>query len=76
MRMGFRHDTKAQAYPHPPFTPNGTMNTVHLLDYVAGNVRSLANAIERLGYTIQWIKDPKDIEFADVRVTACTFDRS
>lgn len=43
-----------------------TMPTVHLLDYVAGNVRSLVNAIETLGYTIEWIKEPKDIEAADV----------
>lgn len=43
------------------------MPTVHLLDYVAGNVRSLANAIEKLGYTIEWIKEPQDIEHADVR---------
>lgn len=42
------------------------MPTVHLLDYVAGNVRSLANAIEKLGYTIEWIRDPKDIECAEV----------
>ena len=42
------------------------MPTVHLLDYVAGNVRSLANAIEKLGYTIAWIKEPKDIESAEV----------
>ena len=43
------------------------MPTVHLLDYVAGNVRSLANAIEKLGHTIQWIKDPSEVEFAEVR---------
>ena len=42
------------------------MPIVHLLDYVAGNVRSLVNAIEKLGYTIEWIKDPKDIEHAEV----------
>ena len=42
------------------------MPVVHLLDYVAGNVRSLANAIESLGYTIAWVKDPRDIEFAEV----------
>ena len=41
------------------------MPTVHLLDYVAGNVRSLANAIEKLGYTIAWIEEPKDIESAE-----------
>lgn len=43
------------------------MPVVHLLDYVAGNVRSLANAIEKLGYQIEWIKEPKDIENAKVR---------
>ena len=43
------------------------MPTVHLLDYVAGNVRSLANAIEKLGYQIEWIRDPKQIEDAEVR---------
>ena len=43
------------------------MPTVHLLDYVAGNVRSLANAIEKLGYQIEWIKGPEDIENAEVR---------
>ncbi|MCJ1343064.1 Histidine biosynthesis bifunctional protein hisB [Peltigera leucophlebia] len=41
------------------------MPTVHLLDYVAGNVRSLANAIEKLGYTIEWIKSPKDVADAE-----------
>ncbi|KAL8675285.1 MAG: hypothetical protein Q9168_000314 [Polycauliona sp. 1 TL-2023] len=40
------------------------MPVVHLLDYVAGNVRSLANAIEKVGYTIEWIKTPGDIEKA------------
>jgi hypothetical protein len=42
------------------------MGTVHLLDYVAGNVRSLANAIEKLGFNIEWIKEPKDIAHAEV----------
>ena len=42
------------------------MPTVHLLDYVAGNVRSLANAIEKLGFQIEWIKDPNQIETAEV----------
>ncbi|KAL8779869.1 MAG: hypothetical protein Q9213_006739 [Squamulea squamosa] len=40
------------------------MPVVHLLDYVAGNVRSLANAVEKVGYTIEWIKTPTDIERA------------
>lgn len=42
------------------------MPSVHLLDYVAGNVRSLANAIEKIGFTIEWIKDPTEIENAEV----------
>lgn len=46
------------------------MPTVHLLDYVAGNVRSLANAIEKIGYQIEWIKEPNDIQYAEVRSNA------
>ena len=46
------------------------MPTVHLVDYVAGNVRSLANAIEKVGYSIEWVKDPKDIDSAEV----CDFE--
>ncbi|MCJ1310826.1 Histidine biosynthesis bifunctional protein hisB [Agyrium rufum] len=41
------------------------MPTVHLLDYVAGNVRSLVNAIEKVGYTVIWIEEPKDVENAE-----------
>ncbi|KAL8762503.1 MAG: hypothetical protein Q9184_001503 [Pyrenodesmia sp. 2 TL-2023] len=40
------------------------MPVIHLLDYVAGNVRSLVNAIEKVGYTVEWIKTPTDIEKA------------
>lgn len=42
------------------------MATVHLLDYVAGNVRSLANAIEKLGFSVAWITKPEDILNAEV----------
>lgn len=42
------------------------MPTVHLLDYVAGNVRSLVNAIEKLGWTVEWVKTPEDVAKADV----------
>lgn len=42
------------------------MAKVHLLDYVAGNVRSLVNAIEKVGYTVEWVRSPTDIEKADV----------
>jgi glutamine amidotransferase/cyclase len=42
------------------------MPTVHLLDYVAGNVRSLVNAIEKLGWTVEWVKKPEDVANAEV----------
>ncbi|KAF2435982.1 imidazole glycerol phosphate synthase HisHF [Tothia fuscella] len=41
------------------------MPTVHMLDYVAGNVRSLVNAIEKLGWTVEWVKTPEDVSKAD-----------
>ncbi|KAK2762820.1 Histidine biosynthesis bifunctional protein hisB [Arachnomyces sp. PD_36] len=41
------------------------MPTVHLLDYVAGNVRSLVNAIERVGYQVEWIRSPSDVQNAE-----------
>lgn len=44
------------------------MPTVHLLDYVAGNIRSLVNAIEKLGYQVEWIKSPEDVPKAEVRM--------
>jgi imidazole glycerol-phosphate synthase len=42
------------------------MPTVHLLDYVAGNVRSLVNAIEQVGYEVAWVKTPEEVKNADV----------
>jgi glutamine amidotransferase/cyclase len=48
------------------------MPTVHLLDYVAGNVRSLVNAIEKVGYTVEWVKSPADVPSADVRLSCHT----
>lgn len=42
------------------------MPKVYLLDYVAGNVRSLVNAIEKVGYTVEWVRSPEDVENADV----------
>ncbi|KAG9247971.1 hypothetical protein BJ878DRAFT_112014 [Calycina marina] len=41
------------------------MPIVHMLDYVAGNVRSLVNAIEKVGYTVEWISSPDDVAKAD-----------
>jgi imidazole glycerol-phosphate synthase len=43
-----------------------TMPTVHLLDYVAGNVRSLVNAIEKVGYDVTWIRSPEEVSLAEV----------
>ena len=42
------------------------MPTVHLLDYVAGNIRSLVNAINQVGYEVEWVKSPEDVKNADV----------
>jgi glutamine amidotransferase/cyclase len=42
------------------------MPKVYLLDYVAGNVRSLVNAIEKVGCSVEWIRSPEDVEKADV----------
>lgn len=44
------------------------MPTVHLLDYVAGNIRSLVNAIEKLGYDVDWVRCPEDVPKAEVRL--------
>ncbi|KAI1762180.1 imidazole glycerol phosphate synthase HisHF [Hypoxylon sp. FL1150] len=41
------------------------MPTVHLLDYVAGNVRSLVNAIEKCGYTVAWVRSPDEVPRAE-----------
>ncbi|KAJ5721142.1 histidine biosynthesis bifunctional protein hisB [Penicillium malachiteum] len=41
------------------------MPTVHLLDYVAGNIRSLVNAINQVGYEVEWVKSPEDVKNAD-----------
>lgn len=43
-----------------------SMPTVHLLDYAAGNVRSLVNAIEKLGWQVEWIQTPDDVAKAEV----------
>lgn len=41
------------------------MGTVTLLDYGAGNVRSVRNAIRKLGYAVHEVGRPEDIERAD-----------
>ncbi|KAK5704413.1 Histidine biosynthesis bifunctional protein hisB [Elasticomyces elasticus] len=44
------------------------MPTVHLLDYAAGNVRSLVNAIEKLGWQVEWIKSPNEVAKAETLI--------
>lgn len=41
------------------------MKTVTLLDYGAGNVRSVRNAIKKLGYSVKDVEKPEDILKAD-----------
>jgi imidazole glycerol-phosphate synthase len=41
---------------------------VHFLDYGAGNVRSIRNAIHACGFDIRDVKSPADLEKADVLV--------
>lgn len=50
--------------------------TVHLLDYVAGNIRSLVNAIEEVGFTVKWIKRPEDVEQAEVSHEGASYKTS
>jgi glutamine amidotransferase/cyclase len=42
--------------------------TVTLLDYGAGNVLSVVNAIKHLGYAVNLVERPEDITRASVRV--------
>ena len=50
------------------------MPKVHLLDYAAGNIRSLVNAIEKLGWEVEWIESPDDVAEAEVSKENC-YDR-
>lgn len=43
----------------------GSSNRVTILDYGAGNVRSLENAVRLFGYDIHWAQTPGDILQAD-----------
>mmetsp|Transcript_9242 Transcript_9242/g.16137 ORF Transcript_9242/g.16137 Transcript_9242/m.16137 type:complete len:613 (+) Transcript_9242:68-1906(+) len=42
-------------------TMSSDNNIVTVLDYGAGNVRSLENALIKLGMKVQWVKKPQDI---------------
>ncbi|KAJ1964434.1 Histidine biosynthesis bifunctional protein hisB [Dispira parvispora] len=41
------------------------MTEIYLLDYGAGNVRSVVNAVSQLGYTLKEVQKPEDILKAD-----------
>ena len=43
------------------------MATVHICDYVAGNIQSLVNAVERVGHTVELVRAPADILQAKVK---------
>lgn len=53
------------------------MAKVQLLDYAAGNIRSLVNAIEKLGWEVEWIESPSDVAKAEVSklIPVPTYDR-
>ena len=42
------------------------MPVIHILDYVAGNIKSLVNAIERVGHRVEFVQTPQDISGAEV----------
>ena len=54
--------------PPPPPPPREGRLTVSLLDYGAGNVRSVRNAITACGYDVIDISSPAQISSADVVV--------
>ena len=41
------------------------MSVVHVIDVESGNLQSLTNAIEHLGYQVQLVKSPKDFNIAE-----------
>ena len=47
------------------------MLSVQILDHVAGHIRSLVNGIEKLGYEVEWIKSPEDIQKGPCRSSYC-----
>lgn len=43
------------------------MPGLYMLDYGAGNVRSLVNAIQHLGHEVTFIQNPSELAQADVK---------
>ena len=56
--------------------------SIYLLDYGAGNVRSVVNAVESQGFSLKVITEPSDFDRASVSdfdrasVSHCDFDRA
>lgn len=48
--------------------PDSSIQKVYLLDYGAGNVRSLVNAVHHLGHVITPIQTAQDFECADALI--------
>lgn len=46
---------------------NGHRPVVSLVDYVAGNVRSLTNALARLGFEVEFVRTPEAVRDVQVR---------
>ncbi|KAL7422654.1 Histidine biosynthesis bifunctional protein hisB [Cryptotrichosporon argae] len=51
--------------PQPEGHASTSRPRLYVLDYGAGNVRSLANSIKELGYEFEWIKDVSDFDKAE-----------
>ena len=69
--VGSYHSTfnplpQSSSYDSRDLSKRAAMPKVYLLDYVAGNIRSLVNAIEKVGYTVEWVRSPEDVAKADV----------
>src|SRR6056300_790073 len=56
-----QHKRKTLTLRAASATASGSKGEVSLLDYGAGNVRSVRNAMQKLGYTVKDIKSPEDI---------------
>lgn len=56
-------------------TSDSQQPRVHVLDYGAGNVRSLANAVNKLGFDVKIISSPSEILDDSTRVSACVMWR-
>lgn len=61
-------DLPLPSIPNPSGSTRTDRPRLYLLDYGAGNVRSLANSIHKLGYDFEWIQTVEDFDKAEVGV--------